>query len=168
MLLKGYLEFLDLGIDPASGKKNILVQSFGEYQALTPEERERAWATIGVASSIYEVSTSVFYKKLYEGTIPAKTIKKNELDRIGLNLIKIPSSPRPKEVRREADIQRVTRVFKRTLRLTKWLSSKHRLLLEIMVSTNLRHIERELFSGAKNGNKGITEEGKHGQQQPIS
>ena len=167
MRTKNYLKHLDLGIDQASGEKNILVENFEQYQALTQAERERAWATIGVASAIYEVSTSVFYKKLYEGTIPAKTIKKNKYDRIGLNLIQIPSSPRPKEVRREADIQRINRVFKRTVKLAKWISTKHRVMLEIMVSRELRNIEQELFGAKDENNKGITKEGNNGQQ-PVS
>jgi hypothetical protein len=162
MRIDGYLEHLPLGVDPDSGERNILVQSVQEYQALTPEEKERAWSTIKVASEIQEVTAAVLYKHAYSGKMASKIIKKNEWDRHGLTLIKIPTIPRTKEVRRAADIQRIVRVVRRSIKATKWVPSNQKLLIEVIVNTKLRNIERELF-GSKEGkdgnNKGITEEG---------
>ncbi|SRR5258708_18475691 len=163
MRIDGYLEHLDIGRDPKSGERNVLVQSVQEYQKLTPEERGRAWATIKVASEIQEVTAAVLYKHAYSGKMASKIIKKNEWDRIGLTLIKIPSIPRTKGVRREADIQRIVRVVRRTLKAS-WLPANQQLLVSVLVDTKLRNLERELFGkDGKDGNKGITDE-----QQPIS
>jgi hypothetical protein len=158
MRIKGYLELLNIGVDPESGERNVLVQSVQEYQTLTPEERERAWATIKVASEIQEITAAILYKHAYSGKMASKIIKENEWDRHGLTLIKIPSIPRTKEVRRAADIQRIVRVVRRSTKATKWLPSAQRILIEAIVSTKLRNIERELFGKeGKENNKGITE-----------
>ena len=166
MRVLGYLEHLSLGTDPASGEKNILVQSVQEYQALTPAEKERAWALISIASAILEVTGASLYKSAYNGHTPYKTIKKNEFDRRGLTIVKIPSVHRTKAVKREADIQRMVRVVRRTLK-TGWLPANQQLLVSVLVDTKLRNIERELF-GKKSkdeNNKGITEgNGNHEQE----
>jgi hypothetical protein len=165
MRIKGYLECLNIGVDPESGERNILVQSVQEYQTLSPEERERAWATIKVASEIQEITAAILYKHAYNGKMASKTIKKNEWDRHGLTLIKIPSIPRTKEVRRAADIQRIVRVVRRSIKVS-WLPAPQQLLISVILDTKLRNIERELFGKeGKDGNKGT--EGDH-EQQPIS
>jgi hypothetical protein len=165
MRVLGYLEHLNLGIDPESGERNVLVQSAQEYQALTPAEKERAWALISIASEILEVTGASLYKSAYNGNTPYKTIKKNEFDRRGLTIVKIPSVHRTKAVKREADIQRIVRVLRRSLKATSWPPSNQKLLIEVIVSTKLRSIERELFGGkeTKDGDKGITE-GNHEQE----
>jgi hypothetical protein len=162
MKTNGYLEHLDLGTDEESGKPNILVNSAQEYQALSEEEKGRAWATIKVTSDISERDTSAFYAKVYSGRIPSKTIKKNPWDRRGLTLIKVPSA-RSKGDKRNDDITRVVRVVRRTLKATSWLPGGQDLLLSAIVEMRLRNIERELFNG--NNSQLTTTEGNHGNQE---
>ncbi len=55
--------------------------------------------------------------------------------------------------------------LKKALNRPSWLPSNRRVLIEVIVSTELRNIERELFGKeAKDGNKGITEKGNHEQE----
>ena len=147
MLIKGYLEHLDLGIDPESGEPNLLVNSKEEYQSLSEDERARAWATIKVASDISERVTVTTYHQVYHGKIASKTIKKNEWDRRGLTLVKVPQTIRTKVDRRNDDITRVVRVVRRALKATSWLPDGNRLLIAGIVEAGLRKFEYELFGG---------------------
>jgi hypothetical protein len=162
MRIIGYLEHLDLGIDPESGKPNVLVQNAQEYNVLTAEEKSRAWATIKVASEISERVAVTMYQQTYSGKIPSKTIKKNAWDRRGLTLIKVPQNIKTKADRRNDDINRVVRVLRRTLKATSWLPGGQQLLISAVVDMRLRNIERELFGATKEAEKKnqLTQEGK--------
>jgi hypothetical protein len=159
MITTNYIEHLDLGFDE-SGRPNILVHSAQEYYELMDEERALAWATIKVASAISERVAVTIYQQAYSGRILSKTIKKNAWDRRGLTLVKVPQNVKTKADRRSDDIIRMTRVVRRTLKATSWLPEPQRVLVGALFDTNLRNIERELFcKEAKDGNKGITDEG---------
>lgn len=145
MRTNGYLEHLDLGIDPDSGQPNILVCSFREYHELTDEEKARSWATIKVASEISERVAVTLYQQAYSGKISNKIIKKNPWDRRGLTLVKVPENIKTKEDRRKEDIARMVRVVRRTLRATSWLPEAHQILITGVVDNGLRSIEQELF-----------------------
>ena len=119
MKITGYLEHLDLGTDEESGQPNILVNSAQEYNRLTEEEKARSWATIKVASEISERVAVTTYHQAYSGKIPCKTIKKNEWDRRGLTLVKVPNI-KTKGDKRNDDITRIVRVVRRTLKVTSW------------------------------------------------
>jgi hypothetical protein len=160
MRIIGYLEHLDLGIDPESGKPNIIVNSAQEYQALTDEEKARSWATIKVTSEIAERVPVTLYEQVYSGKIASKTIKKNEWDRRGLTLIKVPQNIKTKGDKRNDDISRVVRVVRRTLKATSWLPVSQQILISAVVDMRLRNLERELFNG--NNSQLTTSEGNHG------
>ena len=150
MVLAGYLEHLDLGVDE-SGQPNILVRSVQEYNALTEEEKARAWSTIKVAGEISERVAVALYQHVYTGKLPSKTIKKNTWDRRGLVLVKVsPKTLKTKADRRADDITRMTRAVRRTMKAASWLPEAQRLLVGAIFDTKLRNIERELFS---NGGK---------------
>lgn len=162
MKINGYLEHLDLGIDPETGERNILVQSPEEYRALPDDQKARAWATLKVASRISERTPASLYKAIYEGKLTPQTLKKRASDRRGLTLIKVPTV-RTNEDKRKGDISRIVRVFRRTLRATCWLPEGNQVLIAGMVDSGLRNLERELFGTpeAAGINQLFTKEGNH-------
>jgi hypothetical protein len=157
MKTKGYLEHLDLGNDPESGLPNILVQSLEEYRALPADQKAGAWATLKVASVISERTAASLYKAAYQRRIESKNVKKKETDRIGILLVKLPSV-RTNAKKRDEDITRLVRVFRRKLKATCWLPESQSVLVSAIVDMRLRNIERELFqSNTKEGNNGSHE-----------
>ena len=153
MKTKGYLEHLDLGIDPDTSKPNILVRDVEEYRRLSMEEKERAWAIIKTASEITELSVAVIYKELYAGKLTSKVIKKQAWDRIGLTLVRV-IGIYTRSDKRSADIQRVMRIIKRTLKATTWLPEVHQILIAGELDTYLKRAEAGLSAVAtvKGGN----------------
>jgi hypothetical protein len=162
----GYLEHLDLGIDPESGQPNILVNNSQEYHALSDEEKARSWATIKVASEISERVAVTMYHQAYHGKIASKTIKKNEWDRRGLTLVKVPQNMKTKGDRRNDDISRVVRVVRRTLKATSWLPVSQQILISAVVDMRLRNLERELFGESSKEAGKNSQLTKKGNQKP--
>ena len=161
MKLTGYLDHIDLGIDPESEEKAILVRTTDEFFKLSEEQQYRAWTVIKVASEILEKPVVTIYKHAYAGKMPSKVIKKNALDRHGLILVKPYKSLQDREARRAEDQQRISTTLKKSLKQATWLLPAQRVLIEVIVNTELRNIESELFGKeGKDGNKGITE-GNH-------
>ncbi len=165
MRVKDYLEYLDLGVDGETGQKNIIVQSSSEFAALPEAQQRRAWATISAASAILETTLQGIYYRVYHGTILTKIVKKNSTALRGLTLVKVYPSIKNRAQKREDDRRQVMTTLKKALNRPSWLPSNRRVLIEVIVSTELRNIERELFGKeAKDGNKGITEKGNHEQE----
>jgi hypothetical protein len=163
MRVKGYLEYLDLGVEEETGQKNIIVQSSSEFAALPESQQRHAWATISAASAILETTPQGIYHKIYRGRMPTKIVKKNSTDLQGLTLVRVYQSVKDRATRREDDQRRIVKSLKKSLKPATWLPPAQRVLIEVMVSTKLRNIERELFGKeAKIGNKEITE-GNNGQ-----
>ncbi len=155
MRVKGYLEYLDLGVDEETGQKNIIVQSSSEFAALPESQQRHAWATISAASAILETNLQGIYYRVYLGTIPTKIVKKNSTDLRGLTLVKVYPSIKNRAQKREDDRRKVMTTLKKALNCPSWLPSKRRVLIEIIVNTELRSIERELFGKeGKDGNQG--------------
>ena len=151
MRMSGYLEHLDLGIDPESGERNILVRTPKEFFKLNEEEQCRAWAPIKVASEILDKPAVSIYQRLYKGKVPSKIVKKNPLDRHGLALVRVFESYRDQVSRRAADTDRIVKSLSRNLKLTGWIPSQDRLLIEVQVSVRLGQIERRLRKGIEGG-----------------
>src|SRR5258708_36541755 len=145
MRVKDYLEYLDLGVDGETGQKNIIVQSSSEFAALPEAQQRRAWATITAASAILETTLQGIYYRVYPGTILTKIVKKNSTDLRGLTLVKVDPSIKNRAQKREDDRRKEMTTLKKALNCPSWLPSKRRVLIEIIVNTELRSIERELF-----------------------
>jgi hypothetical protein len=160
MITKGYLEHLDLGTDPESGKQNILVRSKEEFESLTDEEKKRAWGVISVASQIMGINYQRIYARVYAGKLPVKTLKKKVTDRIGLTLVSVHQSFEVDSSKRCDSIARVGCAIRRALNLLPWVPAGQRELITIQVKMRLRAIETEVFKGQKL--EGTTE-GENGQ-----
>lgn len=161
MRLNGYLEHVDLGIDPESGERNLLVQSATEFYRLPEDQHYRAWAVVKVAAEILERPAMTLYQHVYQGKLASKVIKKNAFDRHGLTLIKPYQSMKDRKARREQDQMRIERNLKRSLDRTPWLSRGHQALIVAIVGMKLREFERELLKDKKN--KGIEGDGSEQQ-----
>lgn len=157
MKLTGYLDHIDLGIDPESGERSILVRSAKEFFELPENQQDRAWSVVKVASEILEKPTVTIYQHAYNGKIPSRIIKKNPWDRHGLTVVKVYTSLKDREARRAEDRHRIVKALKRAT----WLPPAQRALIGVLVSVELTNIERELFGQeARKGNKEIRE-GNH-------
>ena len=88
MRVKGYIDQIDLGADEETGQKNIIVHSASEFASLPDSQRRCAWATIAVAGGILEMTVQSIYYRIYNQTIPTKTVKKNATDLKGLIFVK--------------------------------------------------------------------------------
>lgn len=152
-------QLLDLGIDPISGEKNIMVSSPEEYWALPPDQKNRCWATMAVAAAIADRTPASLYTAVYQGRASVKWVKRTKWAEKGTAFIQIPNLITQAE-KRQRDIARILRVLKNTLKITCWLPEGHQTLLAASVRIGLMNIERDLFPG-QNNNKG--EEGNHEQ-----
>jgi hypothetical protein len=165
MKLDGYIEHIDLGVDPQSGQKNILVRTETEFFKLTEEEQSRAWAPVKVASQILDRPAITFYQQTYAGKIPCKIIKKNAFDRHGLTLVNPYKSFTDGKSRKERDKDRIEKTVKRALKKTTWLSPAQRLLLVAIVNIKVGEFERENLKNKNKTKKGKgTGEGEHEQE----
>ena len=154
---------IEIGVDEATGQRNVIVQSASEFAALPEAQQRQAWATIAVASEILETTLQGIYYKIYRGTIPARIVKKNATNRRGTTLVKVYQSVKDRVAKREADQRRITKSLRRTLKRASWIPEAQRLLLVVLVGMKLGEIERELLKDKKS--KGITEGGESEQQQ---
>jgi hypothetical protein len=145
MILRGYLEYLDLGIDPESGQPNILVRSAQEYNSLTLKEQQRAWSIVSVASEISGWTVPCLYKAIYSGKLASKTFKKRAEDRTGLQLVNVPDV-RTKADKRATTIARINHVLERALKnAPSWLPLASRVYIAGEVDAYLRRVEQEIF-----------------------
>lgn len=158
---KDYVNHIDLGIDEATGQRNIIVRSAREFAALPEAQQRHAWATIAVASLILETTLQGVYYKIYRGTIPAKIVKNNATNRRGTTFVKVYQTLKDRAAKREADQRRITKSLRRTLKNASWIPEAQRLLLMAIVEIKLREFERELLKDKMN--KG-TEGGENEQQ----
>jgi hypothetical protein len=153
MRLNGYIKHIDLGIDPESGEKNILVNSQREFFKLTEEERCRAWAVVKVASQILEKPAITLYQQAYKNKIPSKVFKKNAANRHGLTLLKVYDPLKDRETKRTEDQEKILRTLEKSLKRAAWIPSKEQLLMKVRVGIALRAIEKELFGNKAEGTK---------------
>ena len=154
MRLNGYIQHIDLGIDPESGERNVLVHSAEEFFRLPEEEQCRAWAVVKVAGEILEKPAITIYQQAYAGKIASKVVKKNAFDRRGLTLVKVENPLKNRATRRAVDNGRIVKGLKRSLKRASWIPSNQKLLIEVMVDTRLRNMEREMFGSEAKTNKG--------------
>jgi hypothetical protein len=153
MRLNGYIEHIDLGIDPESGEKNILVNSQREFFKLTEEERCRAWAVVKVASQILEKPAITLYQQAYKNKIPSNVFKKNAANRHGLTLLKVYDPLKDRETKRTEDKEKILRTLEKSLKRAAWIPSKQQLLIKVRMGIALRNLERELFGDEAKGGK---------------
>ena len=141
----GYLNHLELGTDPETGKRNLLVKSANEYFQLPEDQQRRAWAVVKVAAGILERPAMTLYQHIYKGKIVPKVIKKNTFDRHGLTLIKPYGTIEDGQTRRKEDQMRITRTLKKSLNRTPWLRPAQRELLVAIVYIRIGEFEREIL-----------------------
>ena len=127
-----------------------MVHSAEEFFRLPEEEQYRAWSVVKVAAEILEKSAITIYQHAYAGKISSKVVKKNAFDRYGLTLVKVDNSLKNRAARRAVDNGRILKGLKRSLKRATWIPSGERFLIEVMVDSKLRNVERELFGEAKN------------------
>jgi hypothetical protein len=161
MRIKGYLDHIDLGVDKETGERSIIVHSSKEFATLPEAQQRCAWATIAIACEILETTLQGVYYRIYSGKIPTKIVKKNPTDLKGLALVKPYQSVQDRMARRKNDQHRLTKSMRRTLEGFTWLPRAQRDWLATIVSTELRHIETQLFGNEAKTNKG--KKGKHEQ-----
>lgn len=149
MKIRDYSAHIELGIDEATGQRNVIVRSHGDFAALPEAQQRHAWATIAVASDILETTPQAIYYKIYRGTIPARVVKTNATNRRGTTLVKVHQTVRDRATKRESDKRRITKSLRRTLRGASWIPEEQRLLLVAIVDMKLREIERELIKNKK-------------------
>ena len=154
MKLDGYIEHIDLGIDPEFGQTNILVRTEREFFKLTEEQQCRAWAPVKVASQILDRPAITIYQQTYAGKIPCKVIKKNGFDRHGLTLVNPYKSITAGKSRVERDKDRIEKTLKRALKRTPWLLPAQRLLLAVLVNIKIGEFERENLKNKKGNGTG--------------
>lgn len=159
MRIQDYLAHIELGIDEATGQRNVIVRSASEFAALSESEQRHAWATIAVASEILETTLQGLYYKIYRGMVPTKVVRRNPTDLRGITLVKVYQTVKDREAKREADQRRIARTLKRALRMASWIPRAQQELLGVLVNMKLREIERELLTDKKS--KGITESASH-------
>jgi hypothetical protein len=145
MMLKGYIEKLDLGTDPETGEPNILVESAAEYHALPAEDKKRAWCLVKTATALFHLGPIRIYQLAAEGKLEAKTIKKNPGDRKGLRIIKIHNTVIDQAQARHGDKARVLRRLKRACRTVWWFNDNSETFLTFIVASELLCVEAEEF-----------------------
>jgi hypothetical protein len=132
-------------------QKNVIVHSANEFAALPEEQQRHAWATVTAASQILGTTLQGVYYRIYSGKIPTKTVKKDPANLKGLIFVNPYQSVQDKVTRRKNDQHRITKSMRRMLAGFTWLPRAQREWLVTIVSTELRHLETQLFGNeAKN------------------
>jgi hypothetical protein len=149
MMLRGYIDKLDLGTDLETGESNILVGSAAEYHSLPAEDKKRAWCLVKTATVLLHLGPVRIYQLASEGKLASKTIRKNPSDRKGLKVIKIQNALIDHTQARQSDKQRVLRRLKRVLRSTWWFNDNSETFLLFIVGSELQCVEAEEFGSSE-------------------
>lgn len=149
MVLTGYIEKLDLGVDEASGQPNLLVNSAGEYHALPAEDKPRAWVLVNVATELLKLGHVTIYNQIAAGKVESQTVKKNAKDKKGLTFLKIFPALEEQAAARAEDKGRVIRRTTRALQTVWWLGKDVEFFLLLIISNELQVTESEQFGSSE-------------------
>ena len=150
---RGFLDQLELGTDKESGKRNIFVSSGSEYASLPDERQKVAWTTIYIAGEILDTTVQGIYYRIYKKGLPAKTFKRNVAELKGLTLVRPYGWVADKKAKRASDQRTLGMRLRKALGRFTWLPKGQGERIALIVSTELRAIEEELFGKGEEGHE---------------